>query len=965
MTARPAINAPPAAAHTARRRQRRRWPTRRAVASVLAMMFLVLFGSLAVAMAIASKGNLRTAHTHIHVVRAMSAAETGLDVARARIEAAAARFVVAKGEVSAEFAGRIWNGTTDAGDGDIRVLPPADGHSEFNEPAGIAAALVSAFGADINRVTYSGGVTDPEVGPAPDGTDPEVYALDGWVYTPAVAIDGSGLSDSARPAAFQVVYAPLANGTDVRILVTGFSSVGQTGSDYHYGYSHTEGRFRPLARTISQDVRLVKEHSHAILSPSRVMIGKNVNVTGPIGALYEDTSQELGRPVVMRSDFYGLDPVLDDKLDDLYEGIAAHDVDGDNRLRLGHIAESQGIPSGTLDYDGDGTGDNAFSDASGDGYVDDFDVFLTNYDANRDGRLVLSSALTEGTPAEGLTPEFTADDDLALLLDARIPDRNHNGVSGFTDTNRNGRWDDGESITDYDARTGTYPDRVLGWRDGFLDRRDRYAKLNGRLAVRVSAAQWNEDQGDYQPWVQGSMQAPAGESAVLFGLPEDELPAVNTDTFSDAQTPLQLAADGSPFEEQVATQLGIGVNQLATYTEENTDPTRPRYWRADLDDAYVFGRTGRHLYEKMPFNSPQYADWYYRPRYENMTFRNVQIPRGTNALFINCTFIGVTWVRTYVDNSHTNWTLYGRMQWDAGAGRPVEVTDPLDKSDFQRYFTGNVTDGPANYDQFPDPPVIDGQTRTGAARNTKRYSNNIRFHDCLVVGTVVSDTPSDYTHVRNKLVFTGSTRFASAHPEHPDDDQYNPDDADMAEIRKSSLMVPNYSVDIGSFNSPTDTFANGPAPQSVNLQGTIVAGILDARGSTTIDGTLMLTFAPTAGEGPLEYNGQPVGNPADFNATLGYFGPEDGDEEAVNPEELPFENGQRVVGWDLDGDGIADLDWQHPPSDEQREAGATAVPFYGFGRITITWNPELPMPDGIMLPLGIRTLDITYGEGHR
>ena len=52
----------------------RRRLTRRGIVSVLAMMILVLFGSLSVAMAIASQGNLRTASTHLHVLRAMGAA---------------------------------------------------------------------------------------------------------------------------------------------------------------------------------------------------------------------------------------------------------------------------------------------------------------------------------------------------------------------------------------------------------------------------------------------------------------------------------------------------------------------------------------------------------------------------------------------------------------------------------------------------------------------------------------------------------------------------------------------------------------------------------------------------------------------------------------------------------------------------------------------------------------------------
>ncbi len=86
------------------------WRTRRGVAAVLAMMFLILFGSLSVAMAIASRGNITTAATHLHVGRAQSAAETGLAVARARLAESAARFLISESTVDATFGANFWNG---------------------------------------------------------------------------------------------------------------------------------------------------------------------------------------------------------------------------------------------------------------------------------------------------------------------------------------------------------------------------------------------------------------------------------------------------------------------------------------------------------------------------------------------------------------------------------------------------------------------------------------------------------------------------------------------------------------------------------------------------------------------------------------------------------------------------------------------------------------------------------------
>lgn len=926
------------------------------------MMFLVMFSSLAVAMAVASQGNLRTASTHLHVLRAMGAAETGMAVAEKRLTDAVARFVIERGRVDENLGRRLWDGSYGAGDGIVNIRPSPDGRPDVSQTRSIADALVNSHMTDANLVTVTGFPFQADIFTPSGDINTDELGADNWVRTGLTGIDASVADEGAKPAAYQITYIPLANGTDVRVIVTGYSSIGTTGSTYGYRAAAGSQQSRPVTRTIQQDYRIVKRPAHAMLSPSRIMIGKNVMINGNLGARYDDVDQNNGHPITMKSDFYGLDPALDARLDRLFQALAAGDVDGDNRLRVGHAAESAAIPSGSEDLDGDGQPDHAFDDVTSDGFVDEFDVFIKFYDANGDGKVTLSAALTAGTPAQGSAPEFTGDDDLALLMDSAYPDRNRNGVSGFIDSNNNGRWDPGETILDVDPRNGSFADRVLGWRDGVIDRKDQYAKLRGRLVFRSTESAWAAaNGGSYDDQLRGPMRPlNRGESATEFGANDDELPAITADSFTNSANPLRAAADGQPFASQVATQLGIGPGQLATYTEANTDATQPRFWRSDLDDAYVFGRTGRHIYEKMPFNSPAYADYYYRPRYENMTFRDVEIPMGTNALFINCTFVGVTYVRSYTDNSHANWSNYGKLTWSTADNRPVASTDPLDKSDFLRYTTGQITDGPANYEEFPDPPVINGVTVTGAARNTKAYSNNIRFHDCLFVGSLISDTPQQYTHIRNKFQFTGGTRFSNQHPEEPDDPQLNPEADDLEHIETTSLMAPNYSVDIGSFNSPTDTFQGGPAGQNVQLSGTIVAGVLDARGNTTIDGALMLTFAPVLGEGPLQFMGQAVGNPADFNSTLGYFGPEDGDQESIDPESLPIVNGQRIVGYDTDGDGIADV-----PHDQPRPNGAVDVPFYGYGRISINWNPNLPMPDGVLLPLSTIPLNMTYREGRQ
>lgn len=924
---------------------------RRGVASVLAMMFLVMFGALSVAMAVASQGNLRTASTHLHVIRAMGAAETGMAIAEKQLADAVSRFVVEKGSVNGDFGWRLWQGQTRTEDGRITVLSAPNGRLDTVSVRGLADALLSAHMNDQNAVNASGLPRAAGVFTPSGTTDLAVYKGDNWVRTAVIGIDADASAQGARPGAYQITYAPLANGTDVRVIVTGYSSIGASGSDYHYQSSSADGSARPVTRVIQQDFRVVKRPQHALLSPSRIMIGKNVLVSGNLGARYTDVTKTNGDPLETKSDFDKLDSSLDSILARFRAGCKQYDVDGDNRLRVGHPIESQGLP-GVTELQSKGWSASAFADSTRDGYVDEFDLFINRYDVNHDGDVVCAASLTNGTTNQGRSPEFTTDTDLALLIDASNPDRNRNGIYGYANGADNFLINPSSALLDPD-------DRVLGFRDGVLNYKDQYAKIRGRLMFKTTSSAWASARGgSYSDKLQGPVAPKAGESATRFNATDNELPDVTSDTLAASQTPLKTAADGSSFATQVATQLGISSAQLATYQEQGVTAAAPKYWRADLADSYVYSKTGRHIYEKMPFNSPSYSDFYYRPRYENMTFRNVQIPMGTNALFINCKFIGVTYVRTYTDNTHQNWSLYGQLTWDTGTSAPKASTSPLDKSDFARYTTGNVADGPANYASFPDPPVINGSTKTGTDRNTKLYSNNVRFHDCVIVGSVVSDTPTNFTNLRNKLQFTGATRFTTTDPDNPDDAAKNPDPEDLPEIQKSSLMAPNYSVDIGSFNAPTDTYEGAPSAQNVQLQGTVVAGVLDVRGTARIDGALFMTYAPVYGQGPMLQNGAAVGNPANFNCTLGYFGSESGDGEAVDPQTLPIVNGKRIVGYDTDGDGIADVN-----SDQPQPAGSTPIPFYGYGRVDLVWNPDIPMPDGIMLPLSTQALRMTYREG--
>ena len=951
---------------------------RRGAVSVLAMILLILFGSLVAAMAIASKGNIRTAATHIHVVKAMGAAETGLAVAESRLSEAAGRFIVAHSDIDGTFGWDLWRGNL-TGYGSVNVIAPPSGYSETNSPAGLGQALLNNHAADTN-IDASQGVDEPQFVAAPVSVDPLEYKLTDWLVTPAIPVaDASG---TAREL-FQITYAPLANGTDIRVIVTGIDT----------GYSSTTRDAaetpRPITRTVMKDYRFVKRVDHAIISPSKVMIGKNVMIEGNLGATYQDVTQVNGDPMILHSDFYGMDATLDAKYDDFFAALLSSDVDGDNRLRTAHPVEgASGLTP--ADYDGDGSADTGtFSDVTGDGYVDEFDIFINHYDSNGDGRVNIATELVDssGNPV---------DPDLALLIDMSTPDRNRNGVWGFDDQNRNGLKDAGEGFLDIDPVHGVAADNELGYLDGYIDRLDAYAKVRGHLSFKTSQGDWAAANPNYQDLLRGPISPGEDEYAMEFGASADSLPVFDSSTFAGAETDLKSAVNGDAFTKQVADQLGVSEAALVSYIETTSPGTVgaggklvPRYLRLDPDtdgDGLPDNSTESYVhFEKMPFNSPNFADWYYRPVYENFEFKDVEIPAGTNALFVNCTFAGITWVRSYTNNTHPHWTNFGKMEIKSGETKPTPVyartvygddpgedssevyagataafdpgngqyllraVSPLDKGDILN--SEIPTYDPADYAQLPEPLMITLSGTTYRVTDTREWSNNIRFHDCMFVGSIVSDAPQQYTHVRNKLQFTGSTQFVDEYPDDPTNPLLNPDEDDIDVIAKSSMLLPNYSVDIGQFNSPTS--------QNVELKGAVIAGVLDVRGNTTIDGALLLTFAPTAGQGPLvDHLGNPIGNPALFNASIGYFGPAQGDEESLDPATLPLVSGQRIVGWDTDGDGIADVS----PFDAQ-PAGSVAVPFNGYGRVQIRFNPNMSLPNGIQLPMQIDPIGMSYAEG--
>jgi hypothetical protein len=800
-----------------RRRLPARSALRRGVSSVLAMMFMVVFSSLTAVMAVVAQGNLRTAESGLRLSRAMSAAETGLVFAARRLEEQGSRFVIEKGVVDASFASDLWEGTYDEGaDGAVDVLAPA-GFVETVPATSLAQAMLNAHDADTHDMIVD------------EALDPSLPAIDEYGTLRVRPIQLDAADDTVY---FRLKYEMLADEPLVRVTSQGVDG--------------------DITRTLQMDFQINKRIEYAVISPNRIMIGKNVRVEGPLGSRYGLVEDELGgansHPLVMRSDFYYLDDALDAVLDVFHDAVAENDADGDGRLRPGHASESAGLLEHPelVDYDGDE-------------YVDDFDLFMEFYDENGDAKVAYDVALAADAGHGALAGEFVdVDNQLARLIDEAFPDRDGDG-----------------EVTDTDTQ--------LGYQDGVIDGDDHYAKVHGRLAFAVAADSWETAQAlaSYQQIVNGPVRTEPDVAAAAFEVSDEELREITTAMVVNSQNWTEAeAAGGSAFGSPTTGQVAAGIAGGGTYTAP-----------------------GDATWESVPFGAGSGSyDYYQRPIYDNMTFTNVTIPKGTNGLFTNCTFVGVTYLQTEEDCDHVNWNYAGALEY-------VEV------------------EATGEWIYQPKYPGLEAEAGGAAVASTRVESNNVRFHNCTFIGTISGDMPAEYTHWRNKVQLTGSTRFY-IDAEDPDLAE-QPDaeaiidlinalsDEDREELEKSSIILPGWSVDVGNFTNeqavdPEDT-------PKVKLKGTIIAGILDVRGTADVFGTLMMTYRPVLGAGPLFYGGQPD----TFNTTIGYFGPTDGDGEG-------------------DDDTGSEL---------------------GFGEITLRYNPDAKLPDGIPWPIVVEAQPLTYVEG--
>ena len=723
----------------------------RGAAAVLAMMFLVIFSSLAAAMAIVSQGNLTTADSSLKINRSLAAAETGMrfmiyrlnQVTQGDATAGTPGIKIREGEIDSALANTLW---TDARTQLLNLLSADFQYQQGNAPYVDSGALI------VPEIPVGPGQPQFSATFQPHPLANEDY--DDPIYQRPPYSDMDPPVSNAAPLGPQWV----------RVTVT--AGDGPVGSR--------------IFRSVTIDFQIEKKIKFALLSKSRIMIGRNVMIDGPIGSAFLETNLANGHPIQMQSDFKGLDPALDATLDLFRNTLVSNDADGDNRINLASATETDQII------------DPAQYDYNQDGYIDGYDFFMANFDSNADLKIS------------------------AVELDPTSSDVNRQQLMKLIDTFGN-------------------PNRQ-GYNDGFIDEYDRYAKIRGEVYITADKQGWEDGAADpdgpggadgaYQDYFEGAILPDFGESPLTFDADTD-----NVHEFS-------------PSDFDVASFKAMASNDFAAQA----------------------GTPSGTVTEQVPFGAAHPYEYYERDVYENKTFDNVLIPKGTNALFRNCTFIGVTYVDTATDNVDPNFNYAGMQEADGTLKHPDRTA-----------FVQGVE-----------------------IADTKTVANNIRFDDCTFNGSIVTESPNEYTHVRNKLTFTGTTRFILESPLSA---------AEIKLFKRSTLLAPHFSVEMGTFIAPEDS------QETVELSGTIVTGLLDLRGQVKIVGTLLTTFNPVSNTGPVLGDTSPQ-----FNTTLGYFSSADGDLESE-------------------------------------------IPGSGLGVIQVRYDPTLALPDGILGNIDITPNLATYREG--
>ena len=687
----------------------RRAHARRGVTSMIAMLFLVLFSTLAVGMYELATLNTQTSSNLADLQRARAVAESGMRWMAYRL-AHMQRPKTAIGNITPAVAANLWGPLTTA----------------------VANDFAQELTAAERVITVSGNT----------------------LTTPSIAVDET-------PARFAIMMQqhPLYAGDPLDARYVRVTSTGTSGK---------------AIRWLSMEFQIDKKVRFAVIGKVEIQLGKNTLVEGNVAM----GTPNKYPPFVSLSDFKHLTASLDTRIANFETYLKNNHAGYDGRISQSNPAEYQAaIKSG-------------YRDVNGDGFIDEYDLFLNEFDKNGD-RTVTQSEFTN--PATG------------KLYDANLL----------------------SAIDSLGGPLSSSESPRPGYQDGQITNNDAYAKVKGQVLLTTTAAAWAQNLASQGLTINDMFAGPIvpptpATPPVQFGVDPSQLFDLSPTNF-----------DTSGFAAQSGPSAGVS-SRTATVVQN-----------AVLSSAWANGGT---LVEQTPSGSTSWQATYQRPVYKNMTFVNCTIPKGLNALFQNCTFQGTTYVQM-----STNIT-------DSGGNTTTDPSAGMTWSKRMRSgsFSSNTPLTATNSYGFTD-------------------GNNLHFDSCVINGPIASDVPTAYTHFSNSWEFTGSSYFNNT--------------ADQT----ATIVAPQVNIEMGSYQNPSQ------APST--LLGVVVVGNIDIRGTTLVDGSLIVT-----------------GNGA-ANTTLGYFGPSDASSDP------------------------------------------NSVPSTGWGKINLRYNPNRPLPDGINVAVDVLPNPASYKEG--
>lgn len=468
------------------------------------------------------------------------------------------------------------------------------------------------------------------------------------------------------------------------------------------------GLARDARRALSMEFFLQKTMKYGVISRIPIQLGKNTTVDGDIcmASLPKDSQP----PVLAISDFrYTSGTVtptaLDTQVSALQAYLGTHNAAHDNRLpadaaTLAAVRASSGALSTISDYNHDG-------------YIDETDLFQKYFDNNADARV---------SQAE-FTSKAPNDPNLFRMLD---------------------EW----------TRPWSTDPAPASYLDGYADLNDQYAKVRGHIRVLETEASLTSRLAANSQKIADVIQGPVSPAdttspAVEFNATDLTGYAMqpsdfNMTSFLNLSGPRSGATETHPLTAATADATREFDNTKISKTDFNgtKSATNINKLTAGGSTLVYTGSTVTSVTENVPYGSTTATrrSTVTRPVFSNMTFNNVVISKGTNALFLNCVFNGVT----FVDGTYNMGTSYSN-----GNNLRFESCS----------FTG---------------PIAQGDTATSGH---------------------IGEAPNAYTDYTNSWEFTGATGFDLSVAAN--------DTSPLAVIKKqATIMAPRTNIEMGSFTAP-------------------------------------------------------------------------------------------------------------------------------------------------------------------